>query len=68
MPDARFAVFTYAGRRTNANEAEALRLLRAWMEKKKLRAEGEPVFAYFDPPWTLPFLRRNEVMLRVARD
>ena len=68
MPDARFAVFTYAGRRTNANEAEALRLLRAWMEKRKVRAEGEPVFAYFDPPWTLPFLRRNEVMLRVARD
>jgi hypothetical protein len=23
-----------------------------------------PVFAYFDPPWTPGFLRRNEVMLR----
>lgn len=68
MAAARFAVFTYSGRRTDANEAEALSKLRAWMVKKNLRVEGEPVFAYYDPPWTLPFLRRNEVMLRVARD
>ena len=68
MPAARFAVFTYVGRRTSANEGEALRLLQEWMEKKQLRWEGDPVFAYFDPPWTLPFLRRNEVMLRMARD
>lgn len=68
MPAARFAVFTYSGRRTDTNEADGLAKLRAWMEKKNLGAEGEPVFAYYDPPWTLPFMRRNEVMLRVARD
>ena len=68
MPAARFAVFTYSGRRTDKNEADALGKLRAWMEKKNLKPEGEPVFAYYDPPWTLPFMRRNDVMLRVARD
>ena len=68
MPAARFAVFTYSGRRTDKNEADALGKLRAWMDTKKLRAEGEPVFAYYDPPWTLPFMRRNEVMLRVAAE
>jgi len=68
MPAARFAVFTYSGRRTDANEAGALEKLRAWMRGKNLKSEGEPVFAYYDPPWTLPFMRRNEVMLRVARD
>ena len=68
MPAARFAVFTYSGRRTDKNEADALEKLRAWMAKKNLESEGEPVFAYYDPPWTLPFMRRNEVMLRVATD
>jgi len=68
MPAAKFAVFTYSGRRTDANEAEALSKLRAWAEKKNLKTQGEPVFAYYDPPWTLPFMRRNEVMLRVAQD
>jgi len=68
MAAARFAAYTYSGRRTDDNEAEALGKLRAWMEKKNLRAAGEPVFAYYDPPWTLPFMRRNEVMLRVAAE
>jgi len=68
MPAAKFAAFTYSGRRTDSNEADALAKLRAWMEKKNLRSEGEPVFAYYDPPWTLPFMRRNEVMLRMAAD
>jgi hypothetical protein len=68
MPAAKFAVFTYSGRRTDKNEGEALTKLRAWMEKKNLRSEGEPVFAYYDPPWTLPFMRRNEVMLRIAQN
>lgn len=66
LPAARFAVLAYSGRRTDANEKDALAKLRAWMEKNDLRAVGEPVFAYYDPPWTLPFLRRNEVMLRVV--
>lgn len=68
MPAARVAVLTYSGRRTDANEADALSRLRTWMEKKGLRPQGEPVFAYYDPPWTLPFLRHNEAMLRLAPD
>jgi hypothetical protein len=66
MPAAKFAVFTYSGRRTDKNEGEALEKLRSWMAKKNLRPEGDPIFAYYDPPWTLPFMRRNEVMLRIS--
>jgi len=39
--------------------------LTAWLAQEKISPTGEPVFAYFDPPWILPFLRHNEVMLRV---
>jgi hypothetical protein len=35
------------------------------MKKSGLVSSGEPLFGYFDPPWTPSFLRRNEVMLSV---
>ena len=28
---------------------------------------GDPVVWFYDPPWTLPPLRRNEVAVRVTR-
>jgi hypothetical protein len=38
------------------------------MATEGLSVLSPPVFAYFDPPWTPPFLRRNEVMLRTKAD
>jgi hypothetical protein len=29
----------------------------------ELRAVGEPFSAGYDPPWTVPFLKRNEVLV-----
>ncbi|HEY2195594.1 MAG TPA: hypothetical protein VGH76_25280 [Actinomycetospora sp.] len=28
---------------------------------------GEPVAWFYDPPWTLPFRRRNEIAVPVAQ-
>ena len=40
--------------------------LRRYADDKKLATVGEPVLAFYNPPWTLPFFRRNEVMLELA--
>ena len=61
----RFAVFGFSGSRSAQAESQALAQLEAWMKKSGLIASGEPLFGYFDPPWTPSFLRRNEVMLRL---
>jgi hypothetical protein len=37
-------------------------------EAKEKIVMTAPVYAYFDPPWTPGFLRRNEVMLRTGSD
>ena len=65
LPAGRFAVLRYSGGRNAKKEAEALEQLRAWMKREGLKEFSFPVYAYFDPPWTPAFLRRNEVMARI---
>jgi len=37
--------------------------LLAWLDSKGVVPAGKPELARHNPPWTLPFLRRNEVMV-----
>jgi hypothetical protein len=66
LPPGQFAVYRYSGGRNEANEQAALKELRAWVEKRRLGVEGDPMFGYYDPPWIPPFMRRNEAMLPIA--
>ena len=65
MPAGRFAVLRFNGARSPQQEADHLEHLKAWVAVQGLEVSAAPVYAYFDPPWTPPFLRRNEVMLRI---
>ena len=40
--------------------------LRKYALEQKLATVGEPLLAFYNPPWTLPFFRRNEIMLELA--
>lgn len=41
--------------------------LAEWIAARGMRPLGAPRFAFYDPPWTLPFLRRNEIFVDVER-
>ena len=56
----------YRGTWSEARYAEEAAALDAVRAREGLRARGAPTWARYDPPWTLPFLRRNEVLLAVA--
>ena len=43
------------------------RELLEWVGKAGYEAVSEPVPAYYDPPFALPFLRRNEVYVEVKK-
>ena len=47
---------------TAAKSQELLSTLRA----EGIDPDGEPVAWFYDPPWTLPFRRRNEVAVRLS--
>jgi hypothetical protein len=61
----RFAVLRFSGEHSSANEAHAVEALAHWIATRSLVARGAPVIAYYDPPWTPLFLRRNEVLISV---
>lgn len=64
-PAGRFAVFRYSGRWTEANEKAASEKLTKWMKEQKLEATSTMEKASYDPPFTPPFMRRNEVLVRI---
>jgi hypothetical protein len=66
VPGERQAVLRYSGLAGPEVVRARVDELRALLEREGLEAIGEPVSARYDPPWTLPFLRRNEIWLRLA--
>ncbi|MGW0162929.1 SOUL family heme-binding protein [Mycobacterium sp. NPDC003323] len=61
VPAARYAVLTFSGDRDRAAvAAKSAELLRE-LQGSDVTVEGDPVAWFYDPPWTLPFRRRNEV-------
>jgi hypothetical protein len=66
VPASTMAVIRFSGfARTNALEAKE-KELREFMAGEKLDAVGEAAYAFYNPPFTLPPLRRNEVLIEVA--
>jgi len=66
LPAGWFAVMRYSGGRNHRQETNQLARLESWMTAQSLPVLSSPIYAYFDPPWTPAFLRRNEVMLRTT--
>jgi DNA gyrase inhibitor GyrI len=64
----RFAVIRFSGTADESSLKEHTDALNAFLLKKKLSATSKPTYGFFNPPWTLPFLRRNEVMVEVDKD
>jgi hypothetical protein len=66
LPARTMAVVRFSGVAGDRARAKAQRTLLEKVAAQNLTPVGEPEFAYYDPPWTLPFFRRNEVMVQVA--
>jgi hypothetical protein len=66
VPARLMAVLTYSGRWTDENVDRHGKQLFRRLAAAGVRAEGDLVTAYYNAPFTLPFMRRNEVMVPVS--
>lgn len=62
IPASRVAVLRFSGSAGEEKTAYKTNELLAWLKNKQITPISAPELARYNPPWTLPFLRRNEVM------
>ena len=65
LPKEKFAVIIFSGLVRESSYDEKIILLNNFIKKKKLKTLGSVQIARYNPPWTLPFFRRNELMIKV---
>jgi hypothetical protein len=66
LPPARIAAVRFSGLMTDGAAATETAELLTYIKTSGLKPSGPPTLAQYDPPWTLWFLRRNEVVIPVA--
>ena len=65
MPGRRFAAIRFSGLPNNGKLRKQVARLEMLISKKELNTISVPAYAFYNPPWTLPFLRRNEVLIEI---
>ncbi|MEM6489732.1 MAG: heme-binding protein [Pseudomonadota bacterium] len=66
VPPRRTAVLRFSGFFSDGNVAEAQAALEAWLTAEGVAHAGDWQSAGYNPPWTIPWFRRNEVWVTLA--
>lgn len=68
VPAKKFAVIRFTGSYDNLEKrGDKAEQLSKWLStQSQYKKLSDPVFAGYDPPFTIPFLRRNEVFIEIA--
>jgi hypothetical protein len=68
VPAETYAVLQFSGDRSAAAVAAKTDALLDVLAGTDFEPTGDPVAWFYDPPWTLPFRRRNEVAVAVTHE
>ncbi len=66
VPSKYFIVHKYSGFNTVSRVQTKTDETVEWAIKRSYKMIGRPQLSRYDPPWTLPMFRRNEIMLEIA--
>ena len=61
----KFVVIEFSGTNSNENVTEHENQLMNYIEANQIKIIDSPKYAFYNAPWTLPFMRRNEVMIEI---
>ena len=63
-----FAAITYSGRASDKNFLKHKEILKNQLKEDNIKILSPPIRATYNSPFTLPMLRRNEVMFEIERN
>jgi effector-binding domain-containing protein len=67
IPSKNFVVVTFSGMNSEENVEKHEKQLVEYIDANNISVTGSSKYAFYNPPWTLPFMRRNEIMLEVKK-
>lgn len=65
LPARKVATIRYTGRINLKKIEDNTVKLQSWLELKDYTPNSKAYSAAYDPPWTIPFLRRNEIHIEI---
>lgn len=66
IPEQQFIAIQFSGTNSDENIDEHKELLSKYVKEKGINITGSYKYAFYNHPWTLPFMRRNEVLIRAS--
>ena len=66
VPGKRYAVLAFSGFAGEEKAQQKIDELSAWLRATNRRMIATPQLARYNPPWTPPFLRRNEILIEIG--
>ena len=67
VPGKRFVVIRFSGIATESVLKKNLAKLQDYIREERIKTVSEPTYAFYNPPWTLPPMRRTEIMIEISR-
>jgi hypothetical protein len=66
LPGRYIAAISFSGWATEGRIAKYAKLLKSTLYAEGVEATGPLTLSQFNPPWTAPFLRRNEIVVEIS--
>jgi len=66
IPKKKFIVIQFSGMNSTDNVVRHEKKLLQHIKENQIQITSSPKYAFYNPPWTLPMMRRNEVMIEIV--
>ncbi|MBB3998260.1 SOUL family heme-binding protein [Aureimonas pseudogalii] len=67
VPAKRLVAIRFSGNFSASLASKKLMALYNYVADENLKQKGDPIYAFYDAPWTPGFMRRNEILIEVER-